>query len=112
VQTFAPQDLTTRDYLSKFSGERIIWHPKTSTSGNLALRGGLSVGSSQSDVHIIEAVMKPHELAALDQDEAVLFARRGLIHLAILPQPEYLPGVGEALQAARRAIEPDRAASA
>jgi hypothetical protein len=49
--------------------------------------------------------MKPHELAALDQDEAVLFTRRGLMHLAILPQPEYLPGVGEALQAARRDIE-------
>jgi type IV secretory pathway TraG/TraD family ATPase VirD4 len=101
VQTFAPQDLTTREYLSKLSGERIIWHAKTSTSGNLALRGGLSVGSSQSDVHIVERVMKPHELAALDQDEAVLFTRRGLMHLAILPQPEYLPAVGEALQAAR-----------
>jgi type IV secretion system protein VirD4 len=105
VQTFAPQDLTTREYLSKLSGERIIWHSKTSTSGNLALRGGLSVGSSQSEVHIVERVMKPHELAALDQDEAVLFTRRGLMHLAILPQPEYLPGVGEALQAARRDIE-------
>jgi type IV secretion system protein VirD4 len=44
VQTFAPQDLTTREYLSKLSGERIIWHSKTSTSGNLALRGGLSMG--------------------------------------------------------------------
>jgi hypothetical protein len=43
--------------------------------------------------------MKPHELAALDQDEAVLFTRRGLMHL------KYLPGVGEALQAARRDIE-------
>jgi type IV secretion system protein VirD4 len=105
VQTFAPQDLTTREYLSKLSGERIIWHSKTSTSGNLALRGGLSVGSSQSDVHIVERVMKPHELAALDQDEAVLFTRRGLMHRAILPQPEYLPGVSEALQAARCDIE-------
>jgi type IV secretion system protein VirD4 len=104
VHTFAPQDLTTREYLSKLSGERIIWHSKTSTSDNLS-RGGISVGSSQSDVHIVERVMKPHELAALDQDEAVLFTRRGLMHLAILPQPEFLPGVGEALQAARRDIE-------
>src|ERR1700730_10430326 len=105
VHAFAPQDLTTRDYLSQLSGERIIWHSKTSTSGNLALGGSLSLGSSQNDTHIIERVMKPHELAALDQDEAVLFTRRGLMHLAILPQPEYLPGVGEALQAARREIE-------
>jgi type IV secretion system protein VirD4 len=105
VHAFAPQDLTTRNYLSQLSGERIIWHSKTSTSGNLALGGSLSLGSSQNDTHIIERVMKPHELAALDQDEAVLFTRRGLMHLAILPQPEYLPGVGEALQAARREIE-------
>jgi hypothetical protein len=63
------------------------------------------VGSSQSDVHIAAAVMKPHEPTALDQDEAVLFARRGLMHLAILPQPEYLPGIGEALQMARSSIE-------
>ncbi len=104
VHTFAPQDLTTREYLSKLSGERIIWHSKTTTSDNLS-GSGLSVGSSQSDTHIIERVMKPHELAALDQDEAVLFTRRGLMHLAILPQPEFLPGVGEALQAARRDIE-------
>jgi type IV secretion system protein VirD4 len=105
VHAFAPQDLTTRDYLSKLSGERIMWHSKTSMSSNLALRGGLSMGSSQSDVNIVESVMKPHELAALDQDEAVLFTRRGLRHLAILPQPEFLPGVSEALQAARRDIE-------
>jgi type IV secretion system protein VirD4 len=105
VQTFAPQDLTTRDYLSKLSGERIIWHSKTSLSGNLALKGGLTMGSSQSDVNIVESVMKPHELAALDQDEAVLFTRRGLRHLAILPQPEFLPGVSEALRAARHDIE-------
>ena len=105
VQTFAPQDLTTRDYLSKLSGDRIIWHSKTSLSGNLALKGGLTMGSSQSDVNIVESVMKPHELAALDQDEAVLFTRRGLRHLAIMPQPEFLPGVREALQAARRDIE-------
>jgi type IV secretion system protein VirD4 len=105
VQAFAPQDLTTRDYLSKLSGERIIWHSKTSMSGNLALKGGLSVGSSQGDVNIVESVMKPHELAALDQDEAVLFTRRGLRHLAILPQPELLPAVSEPLQAARREIE-------
>ena len=55
--------------------------------------------------HILERVMKPHELAALDQDEAVLFTRRGLNHLAILPQPEFLPGVSEALQKARHDIE-------
>lgn len=69
------------------------------------------MGSSQSDVNIVESVMKPHELAALDQDEAVLFTRRGLRHLTILPQPELLPGVSEALQAARRDIDDASAVS-
>jgi type IV secretion system protein VirD4 len=107
VQTFAPQDVTTREYLSRFSGERIIWHDKTSTSDNVAMKGGTSFGSSQTQVNIQEAVFKPHELAALDEDEAVIFFRRGQYRLSILPQPEMLtdPTPGDAVSVADRLRE-------
>lgn len=113
IQTFAPQDLTTRDYLSRMADERTQWHRREGSSVNLALRGGLSTGTSQNDVHIQERVLKPYELASLDQDEAVLFTRRGEVRLSVLPQPDLLVAptpsdsisVAEHLREARRAIE-------
>jgi type IV secretion system protein VirD4 len=103
VQTFAPQDLTTRDYLSKLGGERIRWH-ETNTSGqNLALNGGPSTDSSRGQPHIIEPLLKPHELAALDHDETVLFGD-GTIELSITPQPDLVEFCAADLAAARRAI--------
>ena len=47
VQTFAPQDLTMREYLSKLSGERINWQEKTSHSTNYS-KGGIGGGESTS----------------------------------------------------------------
>jgi len=90
IHAFAPQDLTTRDYLSRMADERTQWHRREGSSVNFAMRGGLSGGSSQGDVHIQERVLKPYELAALDQDEAVLFSRRGQVTLSVLPQPDLL----------------------
>lgn len=87
--TYAPQDLTTLDYLSRMSGEDKIWHKTDSSSFNIG-KGGINAGSSQGEVHIVERVFKPHELAALDQDEAVMFFRRGQYRLAVTPQPEFL----------------------
>lgn len=107
IQTFAPQDVTTREYLSKLSGERIIWHEKTSVSDNVAAKGGASFGSSQTHVNIQEAVFKPHELAALDADEAVIFFRRGQYRLSVLPQPDLLtdPTPSDAVSVADRLRE-------
>ncbi len=113
IQTFAPQDLTTRDYLSRMADDRTIWHRREGTSMNFAVKSGLSTGTSQGDVHINERVLKPYELAALDQDEAILFARRGEVRLTVLPQPDLLKAdvpsddksVAERLRQARADIE-------
>ncbi len=112
IQTFAPQDLTTRDYLSKMADERIQWHPREGSSVNFTAKG-ISTGTSQGDVHIQERVLKPYELAALDQDEAIIFARRGEIRLSVLPQPDLLTSptpsdsvsVADRMREARDAIE-------
>ena len=165
--TFTANDVETREYFSKLSGERLFTHktrseavnrsqggswgssystgtsvndgtssgsswgsshtstngsfsPGTNSGSNTGLsqsKGGSSnAGSSQggswgisqsettSEQHINERCVRPHELAALDADEALLFARRGRMHRAICPQPEILPGVREAIEAARLSI--------
>ena len=107
-QVFAPQDVTTREYFSKLSGERLRTHK---TDGSSTTEGWSSSGWSQSsgkssgEQRMNERVIKPHELAALDKDESVYFDRRGKVHVAVCPQPEYIDGVSEALRQARRDIE-------
>jgi type IV secretion system protein VirD4 len=113
IQTFAPQDLTTRDYLSRLADERTQWHQRENKSSNLDFKGHISMGSSQHETHIQERVLKPYELAALDQDEAVLFSRGGKVRLSVLPQPDLLDcptpsddvSVAVRLHQARRDIE-------
>jgi type IV secretion system protein VirD4 len=113
-QVFAPQDVTTREYFSKLSGERMKIHPTYSRStsngwsNNFSKGGGgfgESGGTNESwgEQRMNERVIKPHELAALDKDESVYFDRRGKVHVAVCPQPEYL--VSEPLRQARRDIE-------
>ena len=54
----------------------------------------------------MSGALKPHELAALDDDETMMFDRRGRLHLAVCPQPELLGGkASEALREARALIE-------
>jgi type IV secretion system protein VirD4 len=117
VHSFAPQDLTTREYLSKLSGERVnVYQTKGSSESWNSGRGsfGWSGGTSTGEQRVNEPLVKPHELAALDADEAVLFGRRGLLHFSICPQPEFLKNplpdlegrsVAGLLQAARGQIE-------
>lgn len=113
MQTFAPQDLTTRDYLSRIADERTQWHPRENSSTGFDLKGRVSMGTSQGEVHIQERVLKPYELAALDQDEAVLFIRRGEVRLSVLPQPDLLTSptpsdnvsIAERLREVRKDIE-------
>jgi len=106
VASFSVQDVGGREYLSKFSGERIIWHERKSDSLSHTTGNDVSVnrGSSTSDVHINERVMKPHELAAMHADEAIVWAQ-GRYYCVVCPQPEYLPDVAPHLAEARRAIE-------
>ena len=112
-QTFAPQDLTTRDYLARMSDKRQKWHTTESSSVGLALKSLPSLNMSSGETRLDDAVFHPHELSALDLDEAVLWDRMMQYHLSVTPQPELLttpfPGAGESVSAlmaqARAAID-------
>jgi len=141
TQAFAPQDLTTRDYLSKLGGERIKRREtyqrsisKNKSSGysdgkNYGSSGeGTGSGSNQKgwsaggnkgtnwsegksesenwgEQFANERRAKPHELAALEDDETVIFYRDGDLYLSICPQPEHIPGVAAELRKAQQAIK-------
>ena len=104
--TFTSNDVETREYFSKLSGERLFKHvtvSKTKTTGtntsnnwnhNATFGGGDGTNTSESmatgEQHINERCVRPYEIAALDADEALIFARRGMMHRSICPQPEEL----------------------
>ena len=78
VQSFAPQDMTTRKYLSELADERMTWHDVQSVSGS----GGLSLksmssSSSMSTTSIKEPLIYPYELGQMRQGQGVVFTQRG-----------------------------------
>ena len=141
TQAFAPQDLTTRDYLSKLGGERIkrreTYQRSRSKNTSSGYSDGESYGSSGEgtgsggnqkgwnkggnkgknwsegksesenwgEQFANERRAKPHELAALEDDETVIFYRDGDLYLSICPQPEHIPGVAAELRKAQQAIK-------
>ena len=127
IQSFGlPTDLKSREYFSRFDGERekersVINHTKSRNSGgggsssHWAKPWEMTISQSQpsessstswSQQFTHERRLKPHELAALDRDETILFDRQGKLHLAVCPQPELGRGkFGVAFREARALIE-------
>ena len=141
VQSFGlPTDLKSREYFSRFEGDRLMerqTHSRTQSdtvttgentgtsagagghtfkiferNSNQSESSGRSTGRSSSTTEnwgqqfSQERSLKPHELAALDRDETILFDRRGKLHFSVVPQPEIFEGkFGETLREARALIE-------
>ncbi len=118
TQTFATTDMTTREYMSKLCGERMRIYRTFGTSTNRGGGSSYGIGNNMSfsnnsgtssttgEQRMNERRVKPHELAALDDDETLIYHRRGTIHLSVCPQPELLGGkICEALREARALIE-------
>ena len=78
VQSFAPQDMTTRKYLSELADERMTWHDVQSVtgSGGLSLKS-MSSSSSMSTTSIKEPLIYPYELGQMRQGQSVVFTQRG-----------------------------------
>lgn len=89
VQSFAPQDVTTRDYLSKLSGQRLYWLTTggTSVSMSAGREPTRSTGSSENVQYMQGPVFWPQGLGAMDLGQAVLFSRGRYVR-AWLPDPE------------------------
>jgi len=96
VQSFAPQDMTTRKYLSDLADERATWHTRGGDSTSLSIsKGGASVqgGDSRSDSHVKEPLIYPFELGQMGQGQSVLFTQRGAVNRVYFPDAERIPGV-------------------
>jgi type IV secretion system protein VirD4 len=114
-QTFSPQDLTTRDYLARMSDKRQEVHNLESGSLSLGLKAMPSLNLSSGETRLDTAVFNPHELSALDLDEAIFWDRMMDYYLSITPQPHMLTmplpdatqSVAQLYAQARAAIEQD-----
>ena len=88
VQSFAPQDMTTRKYLSQLADDRMTWHKREGESLSFSLsKGGanLNTGSSKSDANIKEPLIYPYELGQMRQGWGVVFTQRGEVHRRYFP---------------------------
>jgi type IV secretion system protein VirD4 len=103
LHTFAPQDATTREYLSKLSGEKLYWkkvHNRTSGM-NAGEKSSYSSSLSESWQSQRGPVYWPQALAQMKPGRAVLFAQ-GRCERAVFPQPEDIPEVLEAMEFAKQ----------
>ena len=86
VQSFAPQDMTTRKYLSELADERMTWHDVQSVtgSGGLSLKS-MSSSSSMSQTSIKEPLIYPYELGQMRQGQGLVFTQRGEVQRRYYP---------------------------
>jgi type IV secretion system protein VirD4 len=100
VQSFAPQDVMTRKYLSQLADDRMTWHTRASDSGSLSLAKGstsFQSGGGRSDTHVKEPLMYPYELGQMGQGQSVIFTARGHVRRVYFPDASQIPGVREML---------------
>jgi hypothetical protein len=89
IQSFAPQDKTTREYLSSLFGERIYWIRTggASTSETRGAQGSLTQGTNEGAQHIMGPAYWPQDLSAMGVGCGVLYSR-GHPFRTWLPDPE------------------------
>jgi len=89
LQSFAPQDVTTRDYLSKLSGQRLYWLKTGSTSASTSVGGhqSQSSGTSEAAQYMPGPIYWPQGLGNMGTGQAVLFSRGRTVR-TWLPDPE------------------------
>lgn len=107
VQAFAPQDMTTRKYLSDLADERMTWIDKESKSSNVT---GVNVsgGTSTAPANIKELLIYPYELGQMQQGQSVLFTARGNVLRSYFPDAaaKGFAGVADMMAEAARNMRP------
>jgi type IV secretion system protein VirD4 len=76
---FAPQDVTTQEYFSKLSGQRIYWLKTTGTNTGQSMgpQSSISSGVTEGWTNIQGPAYWPQSLAAMETGKAVLFGKDG-----------------------------------
>lgn len=103
LQSFAPQDMTTRKYLSELSGQRLYWLETSShsTSANSGPQLASTSGMQSGWQNMPGPVYWPQGLAAMRDGQAILFSR-GRAPRAWLPDPSEIPSMQAILAKAVR----------
>ena len=111
LQTFAPQDDTTREYLSKLSGQRLYWLKTvgTNTGQNMGAQTSMSAGVTEGMTNMQGPVYWPQALAQMQDGQAVLFAK-GRAPRTWLPDPSEIEFTRNVLAAADAAAHGGRVA--
>jgi type IV secretory pathway TraG/TraD family ATPase VirD4 len=103
----APQDMTTRKYLSDLADERMTWIDKESKSSHVS---GVNVsgGTSTAPTNVKEPLMYPYELGQMQQGQSVLFTARGHVLRSYFPDAaaKGFAGVADMMAEAARNIRP------
>ncbi len=97
LQSFAPHDATTRDYLSKLSGQRLYWQKVTSTGESSSpTQLGTSMSKNIGWQNQQGPVLWPQALGLMETGQSVLFSR-GRVVRSLFPDPTELSGVSDML---------------
>jgi type IV secretion system protein VirD4 len=109
LQTFAPQDVTTRKYLSELSGQRLYWLETSSHNKSASFGAQLAStsGTQEGWQNMQGPVYWPQGLAAMQDGQAILFAR-GRAPRAWLPDPSEMPQVRAVLSRALQELTANR----
>lgn len=95
IQSFAPNDMTTREYLANLSGKRFYWvwtnsKTKSYTSNSNWGSGSTSQSYQDSRTYFIEKVYPEHELAQMKREQSILFEYQCPPRRILLPDPSQL----------------------
>jgi type IV secretion system protein VirD4 len=106
LQSFAPQDETTRDYLSKLSGQRLYWLKTvgTNTGQTVGPQSTSSTGLNEGWSNMQGPIYWPQGLAAMKAGQAVLFSQ-GRAPRSWLPDPSAMPEVRAMLAMAEQSAK-------
>jgi len=112
LQSFAPQDVTTREYLSKLSGQRLYWLKTvgTNTGQTMGPTSGTSAGVTEGWSNMQGPVYWSQALASMKDGQAVLFAK-GRAPRSWLPDPSEMTMTRSMLAAADNAAQSGKRAA-
>lgn len=89
LHSFAAQDVSTREYLSKLSGQRDYWYKTTNTNQGVSQgpTSSQNTGTGEAWVKVQGPVLWETGIAKMEQGQAVLF-NKGDVFRSWLPDPE------------------------